>query len=296
MEQFLTPAYWLQLVDRLLRVAVILIGCGICLRVFRLVIRRFFFAHAASRLVFEEKRAKTLSSLLESICRYAMYFVVTVMVLQEFHIDTTSILASAGVIGLALGVGAQSVVKDFVAGFFIILEDQYSEGEYIVSGPVEGTVEEMGFRVTKLRDASGVLHILPNGGILRVTNFNRGSVQAVVNVPVSYNSDVKVLAEVLQKSCETFRQEHPELVDGPNLLGIVEFQAGYMLVRILMKCIPLTQAKAEAALRYRLRADLQAANLPLPGMPAEAAATDAAAPELFSIKAPPLVSPIETKP
>ena len=296
MEQYLTPAFWLQLVDRLIRIGLILAGAGIGFRIFRVLIRRFFFGHAAGRLAFEEKRARTLSGLLESICRYAVYFVATVMVLQEFHVDTTSIIASAGVIGLAIGVGAQSIVKDFIAGFFIIMEDQYSTGEYIVSGPVEGTVEELGFRVTKLRDVSGVLHVLPNGGITRVSNFNRGSVQAVVNLPVSYQADVKAVVEALQKSCEGFRQDHPELVDGPNLLGIVEFQAGYMLIRILMKCVPLTQAKMEAALRYRIRTDLQSSDLPLQGGLPDIDINRGAIPMIFPVEAPTAVSRIEVKP
>lgn len=295
MEQYLTSAFWLQMVDHAIRIAVILVGGAICFRIFRLLIRRFFFGRAAGRLVFEEKRAKTLSGLLESICRYALYFVATVMILQEFHIDTTSIIASVGVIGLAIGVGAQSVVKDFMAGFFIIMEDQYAVGEYIISGPVEGTVEEMGFRVTKLRDANGVLHVLPNGGITRVSNFNRGSIQAAVNLPVSYSADVQTVIAALQKSCDAFRGEHPELVDGPNILGIVEFQAGYMMIRILMKCAFPLQAKMEAALRYRIRIDLQAEGLPLQFAWLEPERR-IAVPQNFPAEAPVAVSRIEVKP
>lgn len=295
MERYLTPDFWLQIAGIMTRVAVILIGGGIGFRIFRILIRRFFFGRAANHFTFEEKRAKTLSGLLESICRYALYFVATVMVLQEFHIDTTSIIASAGVIGLAIGVGAQSIVKDFMAGFFIILEDQYSTGEYIVSGANEGTVEEIGFRVTKLRDANGVLHVLPNGGITRVSNFNRGSIQTAVNIPVSYHADVKTVIAALQVSCERFKQEHPDLVDGPNILGIVEFQAGYMIIRILMKCVPLTQVKMEAALRYAIRMDFQARELP-PAWTAPDSAPSKQIPIVFPEEAPVAISRIEVKP
>ena len=295
MERYLTPEFWLQIAGILTRVAVILIGGGIGFRIFRILIRRFFFGRAANHFTFEEKRAKTLSGLLESICRYALYFVATVMVLQEFHIDTTSIIASAGVIGLAIGVGAQSIVKDFMAGFFIIMEDQYSTGEYIVSGTNEGTVEEIGFRVTKLRDANGVLHVLPNGGITRVSNFNRGSIQTSVNIPVSYHADVKIIIATLQESCDRFKQEHPELIDGPNILGIVEFQAGYMVIRIQMKCVPLTQAKMEAALRYSIRTDFQARELPQ-AWTAPDSAQSKQIPMIFPEEAPVAISRIEVKP
>ena len=232
--------------------------------------------------------------MLESICRYALYFVATVMILQEFNINTTSILASAGVIGLALGVGAQSIVKDFMAGFFIILEDQYSTGEYIVSGTIEGTVEEVGFRVTKLRDANGILHVLPNGSITRVSNFNRGSIQTAVNMPISYRADVKTVMLNLQEACERFRQEHPELVDGPKVLGIVEFQAGYMTIRILMKCVPLTQAKMESALSYSIRMDFQEREIPM-SLTASDAGQNKTSPLIFPEEAPVAVSRIEVK-
>ena len=262
MEQYFLLEYWLPIFGRLLRVGLILLGASIGFRVFRLLIRRFFFGRAADHFAFEEKRAKTLSGLLENICRYALYFVATVMVLQEFHVDTTSILASAGVIGLALGVGAQNIVKDFIAGFFIILEDQYAVGEYVVSGTVEGIVEDIGFRVTKLRDGNGVLHVLPNGGITRISNFNRGSVQTAVNVPISYQADVKQVMAALQEICDEFKQEHPELVGGPDILGIAEFQAGYMSIRVLAKCVPMTQSKVEAALRYKIRLAFQSREVP----------------------------------
>ena len=295
MEQYLTPDFWLQFANRMLMMVVILVGGGIAFRIFRVLIRRFFFGRAAGRLVFEEKRAQTLSGLLESICRYALYFVATVMILQEFHIDTTSVLASAGVIGLAIGVGAQSIVKDFVTGFFIIMEDQYSTGDYIICGTVEGTVEEIGFRITKLRDVSGILHVLPNGGINRISNFNRGSIQSAINLPVSYHADVKTMIAILQESCDRFKQEHPELVDGPALLGIVEFQAGYMMLRILMKCVPMTQGKLETALRYRIRMDLQSRDVPASWMPFDSAANPNAKPIGFPEDAPVAVSRIELK-
>ena len=294
MEQYLTQDFWLHIAGLIIRVALILLAGAMAFRFFRFLIRRFFFGRAANHFVFEEKRAKTLSGLLESICRYALYFVATVMILQEFNINTTSILASAGVIGLALGVGAQSVVKDFMAGFFIILEDQYATGEYIVSGANEGTVEEVGFRVTKIRDANGILHVLPNGGITRVSNFHRGSIQTTVNLPVSYQADVKTVIALLQEVCERFREEHPELVEGPTVLGIVEFQAGFMVIRLLMKCIPLTQVKMEAALRYRIRMELQVREVIMTETAPESA-PNKTNPQIFPEEAPAAVSRIEVK-
>lgn len=263
MEQIWLAEFWLPLIHRVFRSLLILIGVGASFQLAQFLIRRFFKKSSDNRFAFGEKRSKTLSALVESILRYAFYFVAVVMILEEFHVDTTSVITSAGVIGLAIGIGAQSIVKDFIAGFFIILEDQYAVGEYIISGTLEGTVEEISFRVTKLRDGSGVLHVLPNGSINRVSNFHRGNITTAVSVPVTYQADIRQMMNVLQQICLEFKQEQPDLLKEPVIVGITEFLKGYMTIRILVQCVPMTQAKIEAALRYKLRVSLQEKGIPL---------------------------------
>ncbi|MDF2875913.1 MAG: ykuT, partial [Sporomusa sp.] len=187
-----------------------------------------------------------------------------VMMLQEFKIDTTSIVAGAGIIGLAVGVGAQSLIKDFITGFFIILEDQYGVGDYVVIGDMTGTVEELGFRVTKLRDGNGILHIVPNGSILKVSNYTRGHMQAVVNVPVPYEADIGEIFTILEAACISVGKSMPEVLAGPNVVGVVDLKLGEVVIRITAKTVPLEQVKVETTLRRLIKEKFTAAKIPIP--------------------------------
>lgn len=265
MEQLLIPDFWLEMTVRIVRLAVILIGGSLVLRFTNLLIERYFVPKPGSKTIYlEEKRARTLSSLLHSVIRYTIYFIVIVMLLQEFKIDTTSIVAGAGIIGLALGVGAQSLIKDFVTGFFIILEDQYGVGDYIAISDMAGTVEEIGFRVTRLRDGNGILHIIPNGSITKVSNYTRGHMQATVNVPVPYEADMEQVFALLDEVCATVGQSVPEVIDGPTVLGVVDLKPGEIVIRIIAKTVPLQQVKVETALRRLIKEKFTAAKIPQP--------------------------------
>ena len=265
MEQLLTPDFWLGTAVRIFRVMTILIGGFIMLRFTNMLIEQFFIPKPGTKTLYlEEKRARTLSSLLHSIIRYTIYFIVGVMVLQEFKVDTTSIVAGAGIIGLALGVGAQSLIKDFITGFFIILEDQYGVGDYIVLGDMAGTVEELGFRVTKLRDGNGILHIIPNGSVVKVSNHTRGHMQAVVNVPVPYEADIGQVFTLLDEACISIGRTMPEVLDGPKVLGVVDLRLGEVIIRITAKTVPLEQVKVETALRRLIKEKFAEAKIPPP--------------------------------
>ncbi|WP_245867750.1 putative MscS family protein YkuT [Sporomusa silvacetica DSM 10669] len=265
MEQLLTSDFWLGMAIKIIRLAVIVIGGSLVLRFTNLLIEQFFIPKPGSKTIYlEEQRARTLSGLLHSVIRYTIYFIVIVMLLQEFKIDTTSIVAGAGIIGLALGVGAQSLIKDFVTGFFIILEDQYGVGDYIVISDMAGTVEEIGFRVTRLRDGNGILHIVPNGSITKVSNYTRGHMQAIVNVPVPYEADIEQVFILLNEVCDTIGQTVPEVIDGPSVLGVVDLKPGEIVIRIIAKTVPLQQVKVETALRRLIKEKFTEAKIPPP--------------------------------
>ncbi len=247
------------------RIVAIIIVAAVVGRLSGLVVDRLFHPPDGSQKFLEEKRARTLSALLKTIVRYTLYFLAAILILQEFSIDTTSIIAGAGVIGLALGVGAQGLVKDFITGFFIILEDQFAVGDYIVSDTMAGTVEELTFRVTKLRDASGVLHIIPNSAISRVSNYTRGPMQAVINIPVAYEADIdKVIALLGEASREIARM--PEVQDGPKVIGVVDLRPGEVIVRVVAKTVPLEQVKVETAFRHKAKVLFEQAKIPAPGL------------------------------
>jgi moderate conductance mechanosensitive channel len=253
--------------NKLLRLAVICLIALAALRFSGVVVERFFQAQAGSKKFYlEEKRAHTLSVVLKLILRYAVYFIAVVMILQEFRIDTTSILAGAGIIGLAVGVGAQGLVKDIITGFFIIFEDQYAVGDYIVSGDMAGTVEEIDFRVTKLRDPSGIQHIIPNGSISRLSNYTRGHMMAVINIPVAYQADIGKVLALLEEACRDFGEGLPEVLDGPRVVGIVDLRPGEVIVRVVAKTVPLEQQKVETAFRHKVKLLFEAAQIPAPAV------------------------------
>jgi len=260
----LSPGFLMDLGGRLGRIATIGVITWVACHFFGILVDRFFTPEpGAKKFYLEEKRARTLSALLKTILRYTVYFIATVMLLQEFKIDTTSIIAGAGIIGLAVGVGAQSLVKDFITGFFIILEDQYAVGDYIVSGEMSGTVEEVGFRITKLRDANGVLHILPNSSISRVSNFTRGYMQAVINIPVAYEANLSKVFNLLEAAGQEVAAM-PEVLDGPKVIGVVDLRPGEVVVRVIAKTVPLEQTKVEAAFRHKIKLLFDKDQIPTP--------------------------------
>jgi small conductance mechanosensitive channel len=254
--------------NKLLRILLILVFAAIASRFFNLVVERAFLAQSATKKFYlEEKRARTLSALLKSILHYLVKFIALLLILQEFQIDTTSILAGAGIIGLAAGIGAQGLVKDLISGFFIVLEDQYAVGDYIASGDMAGVVEEMGFRITKLRGYNGVLQIIPNGSLSRISNYTRGHMQAVINIPVAYGADVKKVLALLEQVAQETGKNMAEVLEGPKVLGVVDFQPGELIIRVVAKTVPLEQQKVETTFRLKVQELFAAEKIPAPISP-----------------------------
>lgn len=265
MGELFTSTMLLELGSRIFRLILIFGLTAVALRFLNLIIANLIMPKPGSKMFYlEERRAKTLMSLLRSIIRYTVFSIAGLSILHEFQIDTTSILAGAGIIGLAVGFGAQGLVKDAITGFFIILEDQYSVGDYISCSDLSGTVEEVGFRVTKLRDFTGVLHIIPNGLISKVSNHTRGSILATVRIPVSYDADLDKVLGLLDKACDSVGSELIEVLDGPRVLGVVDMEEGNLFINVVAKTVPLEQWQVERALRYKIIKLFDEAGIPHP--------------------------------
>jgi len=261
----LTSEFLLVAGNTMVRIIAILLGATCILKLFSLMVNKVFIPNIGiNAFHFDERRARTLGGLLQSMVRYVIYFITIVMILQEFKIDTTSIVAGAGIVGLALGVGAQSLIRDFITGFFIVLENQFAVGDYIVSGDMAGTVEDIGLRVTKLRDGNGVLHIIPHGAISRVSNYTRGHMQAVVNVPVAYKADISKVFSLLEQACIAVGKDMVEVLEGPSVVGLVDLKSQELIVRIVAKTVPLEQGKVENALRYKIKCLFDESHIPHP--------------------------------
>lgn len=193
-----------------------------------------------SRLKLRTRRVQTLGKLLKNTAVYTVNFIVILLVLGEFDIQLAPLLAGAGVIGLAIGFGAQSLVKDVITGFFIILEDQFAVGDVIQTGNFKGTVEIIGLRATRIKNWTGEIHIIPNGSIVEVTNFSVNNSIAVVDVNIAYDEQVEQAMDIVRGVLAKI--EDPNIVGVPELLGVQSMTANEITLRITVECRPNTQA------------------------------------------------------
>jgi small-conductance mechanosensitive channel len=252
----------------LLRVVAVLIAARIALYLGGLLVDRALMPRKQFGFYLDERKIKTLSPLLKSILRYTIDFMATVAVLRIFNIPTESIIATAGIGGLAIGFGAQNLVKDVITGFFIIFEDQFSVGDYIEAAGISGIVEEMGLRVTKVRDFGGQLHILPNGEITKVTNHSRGNMRAMVDVRIPYEVDIDKAMAVIDRVCKELKQKREDITEGPSVLGVNELSDSGIYIRVWATTLPMQQWSLERQLRKEIKEafDQEGIEIPYPKM------------------------------
>lgn len=203
--------------------------------------------------LFDERKAKTLSSLLRSVVRYIVYAFAMIAILRQVGIDTTGLLAGAGLAGLAIGFGAQSLVRDIINGFFILFEDHFAVGDYVSVGDVSGIVESVGLRVTRIRGFGGELHIIPNGQVDKVVNHMGSAMRVLFSVVVGYGTDIDRVINVLNDDFENAKQELPDIVEGPTVLGIKELGDSGIELLILARTKPMQQWQVERVLKKRVK-------------------------------------------
>ncbi len=254
----------LNIIEKLIKIVIIFTIIYILTKVINKVIDKTMKNRRKSPVLVSNKRANTLIGTLKKAIKYFLIFVGIVMTLDLFNIDTKSILATAGIGGLAIGFGAQSLVKDLITGFFILLEDQYSVGELIQTEGYEGVVEDLGVRVTKLRAFSGELHIIPNGNINTVTNKTRGAMRAWVNISIAYEEDVNQAFKVLEEVCEDIKLDNKTIIEGPTVLGINSLGQYSVDIAIMAKTEPMEQWDMEREIRKRSKEALERAGIEIP--------------------------------
>ena len=254
----------LNIIGKLISIAIIVISIKIIVSLTNKIIDKTFKDKGQRNYFTNNKRANTIAQVLKKIVKYILYFIGGLMILEMFNIKTTSILATAGVGGLAIGFGAQSLVKDMITGFFIILEDQFSVGDYIQVLSFEGVVEELGMRVTKLRDFSGELHIIPNGEISVVTNRTRGAMRALVVASIAYEEDIDNAIRVLEKVAEEIKRTNESVLDGPTIAGVTDLAHSGVDIRMVAKTKPMEQWGVEREMRKRIKEAFDRENIEIP--------------------------------
>jgi small-conductance mechanosensitive channel len=215
------------------------------------------------------QRAKTIGSLLKSIITGVLVAMFGTMMLSELGVNIAPIIASAGILGLALGFGAQSLVKDFLSGIFMILEDQYGVGDVVDVGAASGTVEAVSLRVTRLRDVDGTVWYVPNGEILRVGNMSQNWARTVLDINVAYTEDLARVRHVLQDPAHDLWEDEDfkhVVIEEPEVWGVEQLGIDGVTVRVTLKTAPLEQWAVAREMRQRIKArfDHEGIEIPFP--------------------------------
>ena len=202
------------------------------------------------------QRAEAIGSVLRSFASIVVLGIGVVLVLGELGINLAPIVASAGVVGVALGFGAQNLIKDFIAGIGIILEDQYGVGDVVDLGEASGTVEAVGLRITRLRDVNGVVWYVRNGEILRVGNKSQGFAQVVIDMPVAHDTDLERARTAMQEVADEMYAEAEwgaVLLAEPESLGVEQITAEGVFLRLVVRSMNADQWRVGRELRMRLK-------------------------------------------
>jgi small conductance mechanosensitive channel len=223
----------------------------------------------ASRLDAREsvQRAETVGRVLRYLVAVVISLVAGMLVLAELGVSVAPILGAAGVVGVAVGFGAQSLVKDYFNGMFLLLEDQISQGDVVRLGEHAGFVEEMTLRYVRLRDYDGHVHIVPNGEISSVVNMGRGHAQAVVDVGVGYGVDLDRAMAVMRSVGAAMRADPgfgPKLLADFEIAGVERWDASAVVLRGRFKVMPLEQWSVRREYLRRLKAAFDAAGIEIP--------------------------------
>lgn len=263
-ETLFDPENWITLGLLLLKIVFILVLATVIINVGKVIIRRLFKFQIKTKIRPSERREQTLLKLLENALSYVIYFSAILSILSEFNVDVRGVLASAGVIGLAVGFGAQSLVKDIISGFFIIFEDQFSVGDYVQVGDALGTVAEIGLRTTKIAAYGGEIYIVPNGNITEVVNYSINNGLAIMDIRVDYHTDIKKAENLIESFIANLSDEYEELVAPPTLIGVQDLSANEIVFRVTAETLPAYQWAFGRRFRKDLKLFLDDAGIEIP--------------------------------
>lgn len=227
-------------------------------------------AESGSVLIIAERkaqRAKTLGDLFRNLTTIVMLTIMVLLVMGELGFDLAPLIAGAGIIGVALGFGAQSLVADFLSGIFILMEDQYGVGDIVDVGDATGTVEEVQLRTTQLRSVDGVLWFVRNGEIMRVGNMSQDWSRSVLDIGVAYGADIPKAKAIMAKVGEDFEAD-PEftnhVLEVPEVWGVEDLAADSVVLRMVVQTHPGTQWTAARELRERIKAAFDENGIEIP--------------------------------
>lgn len=264
LEFIMNEALWISIGTALLKILLILVLMAIVVKIGKSTIERVMILRSKTPIGYTERRQNTLIKLLQNGLTYIVYFAGILAILSTVNINVAGLLAGAGIAGLAIGFGAQSLVKDIITGFFIIFEDQFAVGDTVMINQSNGTVQEIGLRTTKIKTYTGELHIIPNGNISEVINYSIFNSLIMVDVSVAYESDVDEVERLINEFLDTALEKYPELVARPDLLGVQALGASDVVMRISAETLPMNHFKVGRMLRRDIKRFLDEHNIEIP--------------------------------
>src|SRR5699024_6824809 len=255
---------WLTLGRAGLKIVLILILASVIIKVGKNMVDRIFRNRMKGPLKISERRESTINKLIQNVLSYVVYFTAIVMILDTMTIPIASLLAGAGVVGLAIGFGAQSLVQDMISGFFISFEDQFGIGDYVLCSEVEGTVLEIGLRTTKIQAWTGELNVIPNGKIDQVTNYSTYNGLEVVDVNVPYESDFVKAEQVIENMASSLQEKYEEIVSIPEVIGVQSLEDSYYVIRVIAETLPVYQWAGARVIRQEIKDNLYSEGIAIP--------------------------------
>jgi small conductance mechanosensitive channel len=258
------------LLDRGLRIAVIAIGAYLVIRIGSAAARRFereMSQGTGLDVIERTKRAQTLGRLLQKTLAIVVTAMAGLMILRELDVDITPVLTGAGIAGLAVGFGAQTLVRDVISGFFLILEDQVRVGDVAQVNGQGGLVEEVNLRTIVLRDEQGAVHIFPNGEVKTLANMSKDFSYYVVTVPVAFDGDVDRAVDAMRDAAATLTEDDefkPHILEPLDVLGVDNFEPGQLVIKARIKTVPLKQWQVGRELRKRIARTFAERGIKLP--------------------------------
>ncbi|TCS80804.1 mechanosensitive ion channel family protein [Tepidibacillus fermentans] len=258
---------WMGLFWNIVQILFIIVVAKALVRLINTVIDRWM-NRSPKALRVNERRAKTVGSLIHNAVKYTINFIAILMVLEQLGFNLGPVLAGAGVLGLAIGFGAQNLVKDVISGFFIIFEDQFGVGDQVSISNFSGVVEEIGLRITKLRSWTGELHIIPNGTIKEVTNYSTHNSVAVVDIGIAYEENLEHVTKVLEDILSEIFKESQDIVKPPEILGVQNLGPSEVVLRIIAETKPMSHYAVARKLRAKIKEgfDREGIEIPYPKM------------------------------
>lgn len=210
----------------------------------------------------DTQKALTVGAILKSSLKYIVYFSGGAIIIGSTFKVSAAVLSA---VGFVVGIGAQSLVKDIINGFFIIFEDQYGVGDHVTIGVYSGIVENIGIRATTLKDFSGDIHNIPNGSVVEVTNHSRYDMRFIVDVEIAYEEDIDNTINIITNTCKKFQKSNSEDIrENIEVLGAISLNASGVTIRVVGKSKPLSQWKMEIELRKEIKKSLDEAGIEIP--------------------------------